>query len=154
MRRPKGGSDAEDRPSAYDRALGLQSRREHSRRELATKLAQRGYAGEETGAALDALAKSAYQSDERYAESLIRRRAAAGYGPRHIAAELAAKGVPPASQREALAAIDWLANARALFDRRCTDPADRAARERVAAFLQRRGFPGDVVARAIEPPRD
>ena len=154
MRRPKGGSDAQDRPSAYERALGLQSRREHSRRELATKLAQRGYGSDEAGAALDALADRAWQSDERYAESLIRRRVAAGYGPRQIAAELAAKGIAPASHRAALAAIDWLAIARGLFERRCSDPTDRSARERVGAFLQRRGFPSDVVAKAIAPARD
>ena len=54
-------------PSAYDKALGLLARREQSRRELRRKLDQRGYAGEETTAALDRLGEQHYQDDERFA---------------------------------------------------------------------------------------
>src|SRR5688572_4006581 len=104
-------SDRQDKPSAFDRALGLLSRREHSSRELKTKLTARGYEPDEVVETLATLERSQYQSDERYAEVLARSRIAAGYGPRFIEAELRTHGIPPACVRDQLAAEDWHARA-------------------------------------------
>ncbi|MET3651470.1 regulatory protein RecX [Dyella japonica] len=140
-----------DKPktSAYDRALGLLARREHSRRELKLKLKQKGYEGEEAGAALDRLGEQRYQDDERFAQSLVRSRVAQGYGPMRVRAELKSHGLSDARIRAVLeeAAVDWDASALAQLRRRfggksAPDPAEKARR---AQFLLRRGFPAATV---------
>ena len=80
--------DKTDKPSAYDKALGMLARREHSRRELRLKLRQKGYEGEEAGAALDRLGEQHYQDDDRFAGMLVRSRVSQGYGPMRVRAEL------------------------------------------------------------------
>ncbi len=82
------------------RALGLLVRREHSRKELARKLAARGIEADEAAAAVDRLADEGWQNDARFAESLVRSRAASGYGPVRIRAELGTHGL----DRDAVAA--------------------------------------------------
>lgn len=140
------------RRSAYDKALGLLARREHSRRELKTKLRQSGYEGDESTAAIDRLGEQHYQDDERFAEVLVRSRAAQGYGPQRIRAELKTHAVPDERIRQLLDAadVDWEASALDQLRRRyggkgVSDPAERARR---AQFLLRRGFAAATVRRA------
>ena len=145
FRKPPAG---EERPSAYDKALALLSRREHSRRELLTKLTQRGYDRQEAEQAVAALEGERAQSDTRHGDALIRHRIAAGYGPRYLESELKAHGNATSGFQTQLEAPDWLEIARALVARRYgTGPMDQATRNRAAQFLQRRGFPTDVIAR-------
>ncbi|GAA0720189.1 regulatory protein RecX [Dokdonella soli] len=138
-RKPK-----DDTRSVYDKALGLLARRDHSTRELKTKLAVRGHAAGEASEAIDRLKEQEYQSDDRFAASLARRRAGQGYGPRRIAAELKSHGLADPAIREAIAAvdIDWQAMASAQLRRRhgAAAPADHDERARRADFLLRRGF--------------
>jgi regulatory protein len=140
------------RRSAYDKALGLLARREHSRRELKTKLRQSGYEGEEATAAIDRLGEQHYQDDERFAEILVRSRAAQGYGPQRIRAELKTHAVPDARIRELLdaAEVDWEASALDQLRRRFGGKGapDHAERARRAQFLLRRGFAAATVRRA------
>ena len=77
-----------DKATAYAKALGMLARREHSRRELGRKLRQGGYEAEEATDALDRLGAQHYQDDERFGEMLVRSRAAQGYGPVRLRAEL------------------------------------------------------------------
>ena len=133
-----------DSRSVYDKALGLLARREHSARELKTKLALRGHAADEAGTVIDRLQERDYQSDARFAASLARRRASQGYGPLRIEAELKSHLVDAASIRAALqdADIDWTRIAAAQLARHAqrgesSDPGQRAKR---TAFLLRRGF--------------
>lgn len=138
--------------SAYDKALGLLARREHSARELKTKLARKGLDADESSAALADLQAKDYQSDARFGEMLVRTRIAGGYGPRWILAELRQHGI---SEDEAqvlidAAGVDWLAHARDLLRRRygtkrAATPAERAKH---AAFLLRRGFDAHTVQSA------
>ena len=139
----------QDGRSVYDKALGLLARREHSARELKAKLAQRGHAADEAGTALDRLQEANYQSDERFAASLARRRASQGYGPLRIEAELKSHQIGAAGIRAALDEIDtdWRAAAAAQLQRHygqggASDAAERAKR---AAFLLRRGFDAATV---------
>ncbi|MFC5741680.1 regulatory protein RecX [Dyella tabacisoli] len=147
-RRDKSG-DEKPKPSAYDKALGLLARREHSRRELKLKLRQRGYEGEEAGAALDRLGEQSYQDDDRFAEILVRNRSGQGYGPQRLRAELKSHGLSDARIRELLdaAGIDWTALAAAQLRRRYGAAAtvDPAERTRWAQFLLRRGFAAATV---------
>ncbi len=150
MKRRPGPSDpAKPRRSAYDKALGLLARREHSRKELKTKLRQGGYEGEETIAAIDRLGDQHYQDDDRFAEVLLRSRIAQGYGPVRLRVELKSHGLADARIRELLdeAEVDWDALAAAQLRRRyggagTNDPAERARR---AQFLLRRGFAAATV---------
>ncbi|HEY8950631.1 MAG TPA: regulatory protein RecX [Rhizomicrobium sp.] len=144
----------EDQPkkpkrSAYDKALGLLARREHSRRELGTKLRQGGYEGDEAKQALDRLGEQSYQDDDRFADVLVRSRVAQGYGPQRLRAELKSHGLSEARIRSCLdaAEVDWDASAMAQLQRRygTKRPADPAERARRAQFLLRRGFSAATV---------
>jgi regulatory protein len=136
------------KPSAYNKAMGLLARREHSRKELRQKLDRGGYARDETAEALERLGEQHYQDDDRFAEALIRNRSAQGYGPMRLRAELKSHGLSDARIRGLLdsADIDWAESAAAQLRRRygtgTTDPAERARR---AQFLLRRGFPAATV---------
>jgi regulatory protein len=66
--------------------------REHSRLELARKLARHAEEGDDVEALLDLLEKNNWLSQERFSESLIHRRAAR-YGNSRIVAELQSHGV-------------------------------------------------------------
>src|SRR5690606_29029937 len=120
---------------------GLLARREHSRRELKAKLARDGYERDEVAAAITSLNDNAYQSDSRFAELLARSRAANGYGPRRISAELRSHGVTDADIGVALEAADcdWSAVARRQLERHYgrTPACDPKQRARRAAFLLR-----------------
>jgi len=138
-------------PSPTQRALGLLVRREHSRKELTRKLAARGVEPEAANAAIDKLADAGWQDDARFAEQLVRSRAAAGQGPLRIRAELATHGLA----REAIAAAmdshdgDWLDHARDLVRRfGAIADGDHAARRKAAELLLRRGFTSEHVRAA------
>jgi regulatory protein len=139
--------------SALNRAVGLLSRREHSERELSRKLVQRGLEPEEVGSAIRRLQSLSLQSDERFAENLIRSRAQSGHGPLHIRAELALHGLTSTSidmQFDSLA-IDWNACAALLAQRRCNKQSENSPSEnrRIANTLLRRGFSMDHVRHAL-----
>ena len=138
-----------------ERALGLLSRREHSARELKRKLQQKGVAADEAGEIVGEMGERNYQSDARFAESLVRRRALDGYGPVRIRAELASHGIVRDAATAAIedADVDWTAIARRVFAAkyRGTEAADHKERQKRAAWLAARGFDGAtlrVVTRA------
>src|ERR1041385_5485572 len=85
--------------SAYDKALTLLARREHSARELKSKLVRKGLDADESAAALAQLQAKDYQSDARFGEMLVRSRIAQGYGPRWIVAELKTHGIAEGDAR-------------------------------------------------------
>ncbi|WP_374247881.1 regulatory protein RecX [Thermomonas sp.] len=140
-------------PSPTQRALGLLTRREHSRQELARKLLQRGVETAVAATVIDKLSAAGWQDDARFAESLLRSRAGSGYGPGWIRAELATHGLGG----ELIAATldgfegDWAENARDLLQRRHPQAlaGDRDARRKVMDFLLRRGFGMEHVRAAI-----
>jgi len=139
-------------PTPVQRALGLLVRREHSRKELVRKLQGRGVEAEDADAAVARLAGEGWQDDARFAESLVRARAAGGYGPLHVRAELGTHGL----DRDAVAAAmdtyegDWRENARDLVRRRFGEavPQDLTQRRKAADLLARRGFDADTIRAA------
>ena len=148
----KAGRGKKDRPepSAYQRALGLLVRRDHSRRELSRKLRARGIESEEADAALLVLARQDFQNDARFAEALARTRAVSGYGPRYIRAELGTHGLTREDIESALQACDtyWNESARRLIARRygSKDLTDPVVRRKATDFLLRRGFDQKIAA--------
>jgi regulatory protein len=141
-RKPKTGADPIR--DAYASGLGLLSRREHSARELKSKLSRKGHASGEISDAVGRLRDKSYQSDDRFGTSIARTRIAQGYGPARIRAELRSHGLADAAIRTTIAAADadWSALATAQLRRRfgAKPPADREERGRRAQFLLRRGF--------------
>jgi regulatory protein len=135
------------------RALGLLTRREHSRKELTRKLTARGVEIEQAQAAVDRLAGEGWQDDSRFAEVLVRTRAGGGYGPLRIRAELATHGL----DRDAIAVAmetfesDWTETACDLVRRRFgpVRPNDLAQQRKAAEFLARRGFDSASIRAAI-----
>ncbi|RYG82473.1 MAG: recombination regulator RecX, partial [Alphaproteobacteria bacterium] len=138
------------------RALSLLVRREHSRKELARKLSERGIEREDASVAIDKLTGDGWQSDARFAEMLVRTRATHGQGPVRIRAELGTHGLDSEDIDAALAAFDgsWAETARDLARRRFgldIEAAEPARRRKAAEFLYRRGFDGDMVRAALRP---
>lgn len=143
-------------PTPAQRALSLLVRREHSRSELARKLVARGVAESEANDAVARMAEAGWQDDQRFACSIARSRAASGYGPAWIRAELGSHGIGEGLIDQAFAALaeageaDWSARARDLVERRFGDRLESLAGQRKAAdFLYRRGFDGDCVRSAV-----
>ncbi|MGA9343091.1 MAG: regulatory protein RecX [Rhodanobacteraceae bacterium] len=134
---------------AYQKALGLLARREHSERELCAKLAARGAADDEVTDAIARLQERGFQSNARFAEVLARSRASQGYGPARIRAELKSHAIDDKAIQGALAAldVDWSVSARAQLRRRqgAKSRLDAAERARRARFLLRRGFDAATV---------
>ena len=134
--------------SAYDKALTLLARREHSARELKSKLARKGLDAAESASALADLQAKDFQNDARFGEMLVRSRIAQGYGPRWIIAELKTHGIAEAKARALIDAgnPDWPTLIRELVRRRYgAKPENLAERVKRANFLLRRGFDAATV---------
>jgi regulatory protein len=151
MRRNR--SKPERQPDPYAHAVRLLARREHSRAELRRKLTHKGHESDAVDEALDRLVAERYQSDARFVESFVRHRIQQGYGPVRIAGELRERGVEEADAQAGLGAaeVDWQSLARDTAHRRFGDAPAGDAREwaKRARFLQYRGFPADMVRRAL-----
>ena len=72
--------EQDDFKTVENAAMRLLARRDYSRLELWRKLSKRGEEGI-VNAVLDALADKDYQSDQRFADLLVRSRISALYGP-------------------------------------------------------------------------
>lgn len=133
-----------------ERALNLLARREHSRDELARKLAPHGEA-EDISALLDDLERENLLSNLRYAEMLAHARSGR-HGSLRLKADLRDKGVPSAVIDATLAeARDAdLEAARAVWRKKFgAPPRDGLERAKQMRFLAGRGFPADVVRRVV-----
>jgi regulatory protein len=142
-------TDEPDTPATLKaRALRHLVRREHSRAELARKLAPHAPSTEALQALLEELVQKKQLSDERYAESRAHR-LSRKYGAARIRQDLKAHGVADALSDRVSSAGD-LEKARAILARKYRQPA--ATREETAKrmrFLQGRGFSHEVIRRAL-----
>lgn len=135
---------SDDEAGLREAATRLLARREHSRRELATKLVRKGWEAAAVEKVITDFAAAGLQSDARFAEHFARNRAERGYGPVRIRAELNERGVDKADARAALddLDVDWADHARAWYRRKYGDapPEDRREQARRLQALGRRGF--------------
>lgn len=140
-------------PDAYQKALELLVRREHSRRDLERKLGLKGADPEAAASAVARLADLGYQDDNRFAASFARDRAGAGYGPVRIRQELATHGLDREQVQAALDACerDWPELAREQISRRFrpAELEDPGRRRKAVDFLLRRGFDQDSAWAAV-----
>lgn len=141
--------DGPDTPAALDaRALRHLARREHSRAELARKLAPHAASPAALEQLLDALAAKKQLSDERYAE-LRAHQLSRKYGAARIRLDLKAKGVGQ-ELIERVCAAGELERAASILQRKYRAPASsRAERARRMRFLQQRGFSHDTIRRLL-----
>jgi regulatory protein len=138
------------------RALALLARREHSRAELARKLAVHAESKDELDRLLDHLEEQHLLSDRRFAEVLTRSRGRR-YGAARIAEELKQHGIDAELQREALARLQdsELQRAREVWRRKFGAPApDAAGRARQMRFLLQRGFAAELARRVVGASED
>ncbi|MFO7549947.1 MAG: regulatory protein RecX [Haliea sp.] len=107
-------------------AMNLLARREHSLSELQTKLSRRFALPDMVASVLQELQRDNLQSDERYAESLLRQRLQRGYGPARIRQDMRERGLDEAAITAAHAAVepDWFAVAEEAFVRKFGGSAD------------------------------
>jgi regulatory protein len=134
------------------RALRYLSMREHSRPELGRKLARYAEEGDDVEALLDFLEKNNWLSQERFAESLINRRAAR-YGNRRVVAELQTHGVGGEALAELKSGLAESETARAceVWRRKFGAVAlDAAQRSKQMRFLLQRGFSQRAVRIALQ----
>ncbi len=138
--------------SLKGRALRYLSQREHSRLELARKLARYAEEGDDIDALLDSLTAANWLSDARFCETLVHRRAAR-FGNSRILAELQSHGVHGEILQAAKEELAGDETARACdawrrkFGAVAADPAERNKQMR---FLMQRGFSQRAVRTALQ----
>ncbi|MDO5624677.1 MAG: recombination regulator RecX [Pseudomonadota bacterium] len=138
-------------PSLKSRALRYLAAREHSRAELQTKLAAHETAPGELARVLDELTAKGFISEQRAADSLLRRRAPR-LGAARVLQELRAKGLPSDVLKAAAEQLrgSEFARAHAVWAKKFAHPPqDAAERARHMRFLASRGFSGEVVRRVL-----
>lgn len=130
------------------RALRYLARREHSRAELARKLAPHAESPASVESVLDELAIKRQLSDERYAEvraNWLGRK----YGAAKIRHDLKAHGVADAVIDRVSSEGDY-ERARAILARKYREPATtREEKAKRARFLQGRGFSYEIIRKLL-----
>jgi regulatory protein len=154
VRRSKPDAEELDASACKRTAVELLARREHSRRELTSKLVSRGFPDEIIAPVLDELERSGALADARFTDMFVRSRVAKGQGPQRIRAELAQRGIADVEADAVLRGteVDWRETIRAVRRKRFGPelPRDYAARAKQARFLQYRGFSSEQIRAALE----
>ncbi len=145
---------------ARSRALKLLSTRDRSSGEVEARLAQAGFSSTAIADTVSWLHDLGYLDDRRFVQRYVEEKMRSGWGPRRLQAELARKGVDRALTEECLqvaaadggAAVRQDENLLVLVERRFgkrwqTDP--EATERRLSAFLARRGFGWNEIARIV-----
>lgn len=153
-----GPKPAAPRPglSLKARAVGLLSRREHSRVELQRKLAPHADSQEALDKVLDDLARAGWQSDARFTQGWVHRKASA-HGTARIAQDLRSQGIAAeeiAAVQSELKATE-LSRAQAVWSRkfsRSAVPLSQAEYAKQGRFLASRGFSTDIIRRVLKNP--
>ena len=138
-------------PSLKGRALRYLSMREHSHFELMQKLMSFEEVPGELALVLDDLEAKGFISDQRAAESVVRRRGSR-LGASRVLHELRAKGLDAQTVQAATVVLKAteLERAQEVWRKKFgIPPVDAVARMKQMRFLAGRGFAGDVVGRVV-----
>jgi len=138
------------------RAVGLLSRREHSRAELSRKLSLHAQSPEELNTLLDALAKEGWQSDQRFVQGFVHRKASQ-QGLAKITQELTQQGIEAAQVAQVRLELkdSELERAQSVWQKKFSTsgaPTNAAEYGRQGRFLASRGFSHDVIHRVLKDP--
>lgn len=137
--------------SAWERVLGMASRRERSADEVRSRLRQDGYAGALVERVVERARAKRVVDDTRFADSFIRAKLAAGWGPCRIERELGLRGVAP-DELEGWPG-DYLGGEtfvdRALGTLRARRTPEAGAYPKLVRFLLSRGYPVSTAREAV-----
>ena len=143
--------------SALDSAFRILSRRDHTRKELAVKLRQKGFDSIAIERALSRCRELGYLDDAKTAAIIAGHLAESGYGPLRVRQTLGQKGIDDVTIEHALARCGdeeaQVLSARCLLEKKASrlnregDPWKR--RQKAYRFLAGRGFASAVINRAI-----
>ncbi|WP_111637822.1 recombination regulator RecX [Marinomonas shanghaiensis] len=143
----------EHQTSIFDQALSLLSHREHSKKELISKLKTRGHEEEDIRATIERLEEMNYLNDERFAEIFVRSRLSKPLGASRISQELMQKGISSelAKSTIANADVDWFALAKQLKERKFGNEISEDFKEKAkqSRYLQYRGFNFEQIKYAV-----
>ncbi len=142
--------------SAFDTAVDLLSRRDHASRELARKLGQKGFDGEEIERALRRLEDLNYLNDARFAKAAAKERLHKRRGLRDVRRYLLQKGLDGELVEESLRelarqedeeSLAFEAALRKLSGLR--EPDAQKRKQKLVRHLISRGFDGELVYRVV-----
>ncbi|WP_372739208.1 regulatory protein RecX [Neptunomonas sp.] len=134
--------------------ISLLARREYSRAEIEHKYRDK-YDAVELASVLDQCQANGYQSDQRFAEMLVRSKAGQGYGLLRILQDGKRKGLSETLLKDCIReqAPDWFELAASLCQRKFkegVDTQDRKLYEKRMRYLLSRGFSYEQAKYAIE----
>lgn len=139
-------------PTLRVRALHLLARREHTRDELARRLAPHAEDQTEVERLLDQFAQHGWLSEERAIQQVVHARRGK-FGSRRIRQELVARGVDAERVAAAMAGLKATEDdaLRAVWRRKFgRAPVSSAERARQVRFLQGRGFPLEAIVKMLK----
>lgn len=142
-----------DSTNAYNTAVRLLSRREHSCLELRRKLKIRGINQDIIDETISSMRREGLVSDERFTESYVRMRINKGFGPLRIRAELGELGIGDELIAQYMARDEefWFESAVVARNKRFGEekPDDTKDWSKQARFLQQRGFNTGMVRKIL-----
>jgi regulatory protein len=144
-------------PEAFNAAVRLLARREHSRQQLQNKLKQRGFLMGAIDEALEKCLRLDLQSDVRFADMYCRGRINRGYGPTVIRQLLRQEGVSVDITddiiEQANTDINWLHEAERVWHKKYqNNPSNTSplVQQKQRQFLRYRGFTEAVIGLFFE----
>ena len=142
---------ASERSLALERSIEYVSRRPMSKKELHTKLLEKGMSEDTADYCSQKLEDLGIINDASYAASLARHYSAKGYGASKIKNEFYRHGISRELYEEALdCAYINKDKIRKIIESKLIDPSDRAQIKKVSDALLRRGFTFDEVKTALK----
>ena len=140
------------------RAMNLLQKKSFAEGELVRKLSDGGYPEEVVDKAIEYVKSFGYIDDVRYASDYIRYHSSQGRGKNRIKMDLRAKGISDESFEKAwdenteLGLIPGAGEEIAkLLEKKHFDPdMERADKDKIAAFIMRRGFSAEDIFRAMK----
>ncbi|MDJ0956024.1 MAG: regulatory protein RecX [Arenicellales bacterium] len=147
-------SDTRGYQRAWDRAIGLLSRREHSEKELRAKLLRRGGTQADTIArVIQDLKQRDYLSDQRFTDMFVQSRMERGDGPLKIRHELESRGIAESTINQYLNQPDqvWEKILFKVWSKKFGEmmPSDYKEWARQARFLHSRGFSSELIRKVV-----
>jgi regulatory protein len=156
-RRQMGSVPRKASASALESAFRILARRDHTHKELAVKLRQKGHDRAATDSALARCRELGYIDDAKTAMIIAGHLAESGYGPLRVRQTLGQKGLDDALIEQALARCGdeetQVFSARRMLEKKASrlsreaDPWKR--RQKAYRYLSGRGFSSTVINRAI-----
>ena len=139
-----------ERDLGFEKASEIALRRLISRKELRTKLLQKGISEENCDFCINKLLRFGILNDEVYAEAIVRHYASKGYGQAKIKTELLKRGISRDLWEDAFRSMPENDDKIEQYLRtHLSDPGDRSQVQKVSGALYRRGFSWDEIHTAL-----